>query len=339
MVDIGNQWLLVHAFPRKRETRSQRDEFDVGLSTLKSIFDIGLVLSPELLEFPLVGGLGNNDKGTRVFQRRVCFTFVSSRDLVEHAAIFGSFAVTFLPEMLRELGAVPVFYVPRPISRNDVDTYSNFSNAIIHQIRDISVLLEELIGVQREFDRVSTEEIVTVAVDGEREQQMHVKTALGLLRNLQGQKGDLTVLRGFIWALANLFYHADSARENDIFRKLDFSYYRQAEWRIIAGLKIGEERLDRTINEEERMRLSQINPLFSGEIQLPDGEIKRRDEVSRTIAVFKGKPLRTFIHHVVVPAQCREEAEAVLSGHGIEIPVVEIDYGEVEQYRRIYQSE
>jgi hypothetical protein len=102
-----------HSFPRRgASTASETEE---GKQILSAIRDFGLVLTPQFIEWtqPTLAAL---PRTLPVLQKRVCFTELSLSELPGHAEKFGHFALEFETETLRRLGAMPVFYVPQPIS-------------------------------------------------------------------------------------------------------------------------------------------------------------------------------------------------------------------------------
>ena len=120
-----------------------------------SILNIGLILTHERIKFPFV----RKDKidfemGSIVDQLRCCFTFLDSRELPEHSAMFGAFSLEFDVESLRELGAFPVIYIPQPIrdGKAGFREVSIVGNQLVHQLRDVAVLLEELLQLQATVD-------------------------------------------------------------------------------------------------------------------------------------------------------------------------------------------
>ncbi|MGH7434236.1 MAG: hypothetical protein ACRENE_01010, partial [Polyangiaceae bacterium] len=85
-----------------------------GIRMLRAMRSIGLVLAPEHITWrqPLVDG---TERLTELVQVRACFTELSRRELREHARRFGPFSLEFEIETLRQLGALPVIYVPQTL--------------------------------------------------------------------------------------------------------------------------------------------------------------------------------------------------------------------------------
>lgn len=101
-----------HSFPRVRTGESRAQVIQVGLETLKSIQQIGLVLAPETVVWRQCLENGQ-DRTITVGQRRICFTELSRDQVQQHAERFGPFSLEFRIDTLRQLGALPVIYVPQ----------------------------------------------------------------------------------------------------------------------------------------------------------------------------------------------------------------------------------
>src|SRR5579871_4914394 len=106
---VQNRYLY-HCFPRRGANTAE--EVAKGLNILGCIRDFGLLLLPESIEWsqPISG---HPPRTIPVVQSRVCFTDLTPSELPEHALTFGHFALEFEIESARQLGAIPVFYVPQ----------------------------------------------------------------------------------------------------------------------------------------------------------------------------------------------------------------------------------
>lgn len=340
MTGKRNSSFLVHAFPRASLDPDQ--EIAAGIQTLVSILDVGLLLVPELISFPMVGGNDPDDTGTDLLQIRSCFTFLrwSRRDICEHAVRFGSFSVVFDPEKLRRVGAVPVIYVPRPSHPSLDDDYSLLASAFVHQLRDLDVLLEEIIMVQDAFSGFDDhdEDFSVAACLGKRQSQLHIGTVKQLLAFLKGKKGSFEDLRGMVQGMSTLFYHVDSARREKIFMDADLRYYLQSEWRIVSGVHLEGDFLDEPLTTPEATRIKGFDALFSKMIGLPNGESIPAIELVRVIRSFKGKPFHDLIERIVVPGQCVSKVEHEVKERGLSIPVDTISLERIHKIRNQDQA-
>ena len=79
---------------------------------------MGLLLTPEITEWPEVQPDGVLSEPWYIAQKRCCFTELTPAELLQHAEVFGHFAIEFDIQVLRSLGAIPVFYLPRTSEAN-----------------------------------------------------------------------------------------------------------------------------------------------------------------------------------------------------------------------------
>jgi hypothetical protein len=96
---------LYHSSPRI----APLDELNVGWQVFLSVLDLGLLLTPEHITYPVVSHRDLDVRwGTFVDQLRCCFTLLDETELVDHAAVFGAFSVEFEVSDLRSMGAFPL---------------------------------------------------------------------------------------------------------------------------------------------------------------------------------------------------------------------------------------
>lgn len=101
-----------HSFPRLRQGEKQHTQIKKGQLIAASLVDNGIMLSPETYEIPLLDGAGDVVDRLRTTQRRACFTELELEGLPGHSETFGPFALVYRIDDLRQVGALPVFYVP-----------------------------------------------------------------------------------------------------------------------------------------------------------------------------------------------------------------------------------
>ena len=285
---------LYHSFPRLAPNR-RADELSTGLKTLTSILDIGLILTFEKIKFPFVTTQTVDFReGSVIDQLRCCFTFLNDDELVHHSAIFGAYAVEFEVETLREMGAFPVVYIPQPLrdERRGHREVSIIGNQLVHQLRDVAVLLEELIDLQNAFERNPTLSNTEVEVRTSRKIGTMKFSAIDLIvDHLLGSKVSFLNLLNSIQYMTNLFYSADSTRPEMVSLEHDVHYYLQREWRIVAGLMESHTEVDSPLTTAEIRSLEAINRNFEKEVVLRDGTVKRHSHLIRKLSQSQGAPL------------------------------------------------
>src|SRR5437879_6254271 len=102
-----------HSFPRDKALRTP----DTCLRILRSVLQYGLLLVPEIVNYPaeLRDPGDERDKIVNV-QRRLSLTMLPAEGLSEHCRHFGPVSLEFSPLAVRRLGAIPVMYLPQATS-------------------------------------------------------------------------------------------------------------------------------------------------------------------------------------------------------------------------------
>jgi hypothetical protein len=108
MKDVERRFFY-HCFPRRGAGSDA--ELVKGCKILEAIRDFGLLLTPQLLEWLQPQSSGTPPRRFMALQKRVCFTELAPYELPRHAEKFGHFALEFETDVIRSLGAVPVFYI------------------------------------------------------------------------------------------------------------------------------------------------------------------------------------------------------------------------------------
>jgi hypothetical protein len=117
---------------------------------------------------------------------------------------------------------------------------------------------------------------------------------------------------GILSLTQNLFYPTDDERHDD-----QLAYYRQREWRITAGMRVGGVQHGHLATDADKKRLLEIDPKFwSKEETDKDGTFRRVDQ-AYVIDTFDGAPIAEVIERLIVPAECGSEA-ADLFGDKVE---------------------
>jgi hypothetical protein len=103
-----------HSFPRQTKGETRADQLARGLSILRTIKELGLVLAPEIVRWsqPTISG---TPRLVTYRQQRLCFTELQRSELPEHGKRFGPFSLQFSINTLRRLGALPVIYLPQNV--------------------------------------------------------------------------------------------------------------------------------------------------------------------------------------------------------------------------------
>lgn len=292
-----------------------------------------------------------------VVSKRCCFTEIGQEELQRHSHYFGQFALEFETRVLCDMGALPVFYVPRT---TDSDGYGPGA-AIITQLAHVQELLER-VAAFREFansvggPHPQSPLLVTRADDG----GVVVGIPDGLSLTIPGEivaraakvnpafkleippgmvplgltAGTLMsifnilhwgihqpdVLTGTIKALGSLFYSTERAEDPFL------SHYQQREWRIIANLKKDGVDVCRPVPSDLRRKLVGLDPAFFERVLTFRTGLAAIVDQSRIFSeTSDGSRVGLFTRRVIVPSVVITEAQRILSSRKLDTEVVGLD--------------
>ncbi|WP_084800073.1 hypothetical protein [Bradyrhizobium sp. Ai1a-2] len=323
---------LYHSFPRFAS--SSKNELDVGWEVLVSILDRGLILTHEKIRFPFVTQTNIDfHSGSTVDQLRCCFTFLIASEILHHSAAFGAYSLEFEVEDLREIGAFPVIYVPQPLvdAQHNLREVSIIGNQLVHQLRDVAILLEELVGLQTIFEQNRDRKDLEIEVQTQRRSGKMRFSAIDLIvDHLLGSKVSFSNLLHSIQFMTNMFYHVDSTRPELLSLDHDTHYYLQREWRIVSGLMEGHMDVDDPLTEDDVQYLEKINPAFAKEVTLRNGSMSPHSHVIRKIAGTRKGPLWKSVRAFYVPDVMFDQAKAEFERRGMPASLLKaLDYAEL----------
>lgn len=141
-----------HSFPRRGKNTDK--EIEKACKILALIRDEGLLLTPEITKWQYSHADGSLPRKQEIFQRRISFTELAPRELPRHADEFGHFALEFKIDVLRGLGAVPVFYIPT--TGDEAGLANSLGATLVIQLIDAMILVERVTQVQRFIASTST---------------------------------------------------------------------------------------------------------------------------------------------------------------------------------------
>jgi hypothetical protein len=269
----------------------------------------GLVLAPEAVKWEYPHADGSPPRKQEVQQKRVCFTELSSAELPRHADEFGHFALEFEIDVLKGLGAIPVFYIPRQIGAEG--EVAALGSVFVIQIIDAMILAMRLAGVKKNLDEAPFATGQFPCVFGFTEtklQTFHLDVAEAR-KFIQAFTYSLTppdMLQNSLTALLSFFYPAD-----DIGHNKTLAYYRQREWRIVGNIAVRGEELMRRPTTEFVERLLEIDSEFFGR-EFPPSSGKR---LADDIYVFPGigeRRIIEMVRRIIVPDVAVERAKSIV---------------------------
>jgi hypothetical protein len=301
-----------HSFPRRAKDETPADQLVRGLNILRTIKEIGLVLAPEIVSWsqPTISG---TPRQITYRQQRLCFTELARTELPEHSKRFGPFSLQFSINTLRRLGALPVIYLPQNVK---TDTALSSAGAVIAAtMGDIKYTLGQLQQLSRLADlsyvrtipgaetasSVSADCILNLQNKDEAGNvvatyQVPLRHVLNFLEYLGFRNPPFELMAGILNLTQSLFYPTDDERHDE-----HLAYYRQREWRITAGMRLGGVQHGHAATDAERKRLLEIDRRFWNKEESDKDGTFRRIDYAYVIDRFEGAPIFDAIEKVIVP--------------------------------------
>lgn len=314
-----------HSFPRIRPNDSTEKIISDGLKILKCISENGLILAPEIVTWNQSLPEGKHRTITNR-QVRISFTELDSNELETHSKIFGPFSLEFDIVELRKLGVLPVMYIPQHIGEG-VD-YSGIGASIVVHTADTKYVLNQFkqledwldINYIRKFHPEATHISPDAVFDLKNSDpndpqkivqsfQVPVKSIRDLLSYIGYRNAPFDLMIGVLNAAQNLFYPTDDQIHDEL-----LAYYRQREWRLIAGIGLRGKSQSRSLTNEEKAILIEINPTFwQRELKDDTISLKRVDEAV-IIESYWGGHISNLITKIRVPQSAYEKACEIFPG-------------------------
>lgn len=254
----------------------------MGMQMLHSMLTNGLLLTPEVLTVNSVS----------FTQQRICFTELAPDELPEHAENFGNFALEFSIASLRELGAMPVFYVPN--HNGNLSGFNGVGMLVPSLIVELKILLTRLKDLKS-----SSSQNFSLLVDN-------------LAKNLH----PIEQLFFLPDVLLNLCYPTENLEYTS-----SLGYYRQREWRIISNFVNQGEWPMKTPTDEQKEELLKISPFFSRDLPIDCHLDRRKVSHCMYFSMLGDKSVMSCLQKILVPAQVLERAKAMVTRTGLSIPV------------------
>ncbi len=304
-----------HSFPRPRSNEGSEDTIDRGLKILECLSKIGIVLSPEIVEWNQSLSDGSFRKHHTI-QQRICFTEISTHELQSHGVKFGPFAIEWEVSNLRRLGAIPVFYIPQTL--NDNPGLSAIGTSLVVQLSDCQRTLDNLLSLKQASEmNVNSVELKNTNGNGEVFHQYSVPTAIlkNIISFLSYRNAPFDMMRNTLDGVARLFYPADDLSHDKL-----LDYYRQREWRLVGTEKDGQA-VSRNPKGNEAEQIRQTNPDFwNREISGGPYQFKRIDQ-ALVYSTVEGHHVLSTARRIIVPDVALERAKKIISDVGLNIRV------------------
>jgi hypothetical protein len=303
-----------HSFPRPRSSDTAEMLNAKGLGILKLIKQVGLIVAPETVEWHVP--LQDGTRRTITYdQLRVCFTELHESELRQHAQRFGPFALEFEIDCLRQMGALPVIYMPQSVSAGALSAIGSVLVMEIHHVEATIRMLEqlrmntderELLAANRGATHIApdcvmnlrnTEEDGTITNDF----AIPIQAVRDVLKFIGFKNAPYSEMMNALAYAKSLFYPTDDTIHDDT-----LAYYRQREWRIGRGLTSAGTIHSRALSDDEKRRVIDIDQRFwTASIGAPPA---RRIDAAHVIAQFGDGPVTDAVSRVIVPPEAVSNA-------------------------------
>ena len=306
-----------HSFPRPRQGETHSETASRGWAILQSMKNLGLILAPEVVEWHTPVSLGTPSP-IQILQRRICFTELSQQELSEHSTRFGPFALEFETTALRRIGALPVIYMPQALSEQDhLALLGPFVVGHLDQIRSTLDLLNQISQFGNPAyvqslgaNSVADDCMVTLTNPDEsggtvQEFQVPWIAIRDLLSFIGFKRAPFDAMMGATSIAQALFYPTDDDHHDQ-----ELGYYRQREWRITADYNINGSPRGRSLQDEEKEILLELDePFWRGNTH-SSKPIPRVDEA---LALVQPTPVELFgnVTRIIVPDNFAGQARQV----------------------------
>jgi hypothetical protein len=244
-----------HSFPRPRQGESTQTQIKKGELIAASLLANGIILSPETYEIPLMDKEGKIVDRLRATQRRACFTELELEALPEHSETFGPFALVYEIDDLRQLGALPVFYIPLTSGNANL---SGLASDLLGGVAD-AIAYVNVLAVMRNW--LAGQETVSLTFRGREvkynpEQSRVIRDLIDVLGDYVTADVQTTRLR--LAVASSCFYPTENPKYTE-----PLHYYRQREWRLIAAfLTLNGQPVAERATPEQVKQLLEIDPDF-----------------------------------------------------------------------------
>lgn len=321
MAEAVPERFFYHSFPRR--SRFTPTEIEEGCTILGIIRDHGLALVPQILQWEYPHADGSPNRTSEVMQQRVCFTELAPSELSAHATKFGQFAIEFPVHVLKALGAIPVFYIPRAIG--EVHGAEWAANVMVMQLQDAYVLATRLAALT---DNLRTappnEQIIHCTLgfteSGFKDFNLDIASAKHVFEILTYALTPPDMMASALEAAMRYFVPADDLRQHE-----ELGYYREREWRIAANVVMSGKALLQVPSQDLIDRLKALDSeFFAKKFHSSQGEKTRADLVS----VLPGLNDRSVIQlasRIIVPKAALKRASEIFKDVPGAPPIVALE--------------
>jgi len=321
MAEAAPERFFYHSFPRR--SRFTPREIEEGCTVLGIIRDHGLALVPQMMQWEYPHADGSPNRTSEVMQQRVCFTELQPSELGGHATKFGRFAIEFRVPVLKALGAIPVFYIPRAVG--EVQGAEWAANVMVMQLQDAYWLCLRVAEIAKRLAVTPSEDPVlrlTLGFQqtGFKDFDLERTSTANVIGALTHSLTPPDMLVPAFEAAMRYFVPADDLRQHE-----ELGYYREREWRIAANVTMDGQALLHAPSQDLIDRLKALDPgFFAQKFHASQGERARADLVS-TLPGLNGRSIVQLARRIIVPKVALERAREIFKDVPNAPPVVALE--------------
>jgi hypothetical protein len=308
-----------HSFPRAKAGETADDTLQRGVRILQSMKEVGLVLAPEIVEWGL-GALTSGREQLSMLQRRASFTELSPSELVEHSKTFGPLSLSFDIGMLRGAGATPVIYVPQGVTGSALSQIGTFcvrgayhTRHVLRQLQDLKAWSDPDIVAKRKGMHVDSDFKLTLQNTNSANEivasyEVPALNVQHMLQHVGFNNIPFEHSTGVLSVFMNMFYPTDNVHTDT-----QLGYYRQREWRLIAGdLNFNGRPMGRSLSANEATTIQAIDDKFWNRELEVDGVRKTRLALALVYDPVPGWSLFDLVEGAFVPEAAMDQVRAIV---------------------------
>jgi hypothetical protein len=264
---------------------------------------IGLVLAPEILDWDLRAIAAGSEK-LQLLQRRLCLTEISPSELCQHSTMFGPIAIAFDVEKMRD-----AYHTKYVLER--LQELKNLSDPAF-VAEHIQKPVDPNYNLNLRNSDPAGNIIATYDVPAKQVQSM--------LKYVGFNNIPFDHSIGILSIFLNMFCPTDNTQTGE-----QLGYYRQREWRVIAGdVKLNDRSLGRQLLDEEKAELLAIDQLFWDKVLTYGDHQSRRCDLALVYKPITGWNAFEFAEAIYAPGHALEQVRAVV---GDDIPIYSLPKG------------
>jgi hypothetical protein len=159
--------MFYHSFPRPKPGQ---DSIQKGLRILGNFLKNGILLVPEDLRYDRGSGAKRDTLVEyHVMQNRFCVTQIDISELKDHEKYFGSFHIEFKNEDMYDLGAMPVFYLPRSETSTSEWSLKKLPASCIYELFELQNVCNDIRSIAQNIRNIGGDETITYNIDNRAE--------------------------------------------------------------------------------------------------------------------------------------------------------------------------